>query len=118
MKAVVQGVASVRDPLSGEIVTIDLPAFYSKPPESLAVLFPTKFEKGSFEKSIKNSKGESLTFRNYSNGKAIAWNNNEWKVFVPSADGKDPGYMTEADRIIKYSFGTSKVFNLTTMFVH
>lgn len=118
MKAVVDGVAEVRDPVSGSTVTLNLPAFYNEPPRSLSVLMPTGFEEGELQKTIKNKQGETLVVRNYLRGRSTAWNNNAWKKYVPSAEGQKAGYMSEAQRIIHYSFGTSAVFGLPDMFVH
>lgn len=118
MKAVVQGPTEVRDPVSGDTVIINLPAFYQEPPQTLSVLMATNFESGEVQKTIKNKKGESLVVRNYLHGRSIAWDNNAWKKYVPSAEGKSPGYMAEARRIIHYSLGTSMVFGLPDIFVH
>jgi hypothetical protein len=118
MKAVVQGPAEVRDPVSGDTVTINLPAFYKEPPQSLSELMATNFEGGEVQKTIKNKKGESLVVRNYLHGRSIAWDNSAWKKYVPSAEGKSSNYMSEARRIIHYSLGTSMVFGLPDMFVH
>jgi hypothetical protein len=118
MKAVVQGPAEVRDPVSGDTVTINLPAFYKEPPQSLSELMATSFEGGEVQKTIKNKQGESLVVRNYLHGRSIAWDNSAWKKYVPSAEGKGSNYMSEARRIIHYSLGTSMVFGLPDMFVH
>lgn len=118
MKAVVSGPAEVRDPVTGDTVTINLPAFYHNPPKNLNVLMAVGFEGGDVRKTIKNKKGETLVVRNYLHGRSNAWDNSAWKTYVPSAAGKAPGYMMEARRIIKYSFGTSMVFGLPDFFVH
>lgn len=118
MKAVVSGPAEVRDPVSGQTVTLNLPAFYKEPPQSLSILMATNFEGGEIQKTIRNKKGESLVVRNYLHGRSVAWDNNAWKKFIPSAEGKSPSYMAEARRMIRYSFGTSMVFGLPDLFVH
>lgn len=118
MKAVVNGPAEVRDPVTGDTVTINLKAFYHEPPQSLSALMATSFEGGEVQKTIKNNKGESLVVRNYLHGRSIAWDNNAWKKYVPSSEGKAGNYMSEARRIIHYSLGTSMVFGLPDMFVH
>jgi hypothetical protein len=118
MKAVVSGPAEVRDPVTGDTVSLNVPAFYLNPPQSLAVLLPTDFESGEGHKIIKNKKGEELKIRNYLHGRSMAWDNSAWKNYVPSAEGKSPGYMAEARRVLKFSFGTSLVFGLPDFFVH
>jgi hypothetical protein len=117
MKAVVQGPSEVRDPVTGKVVTIDLPAFYKSPPQSLSVLMASKFENGDNEKAILNTKGEKLLVRSYTNGRAIAWDNGAWEKYIPSAKGQRADYMSEASRVIRYSFGTSMVFGLPGLFV-
>jgi hypothetical protein len=118
MKAVLSGPAEVRDPVTGDTVSLNVPAFYLNPPPSMAVLLPTGFESGEPQKIIKNKKGEELKVRNYLNGRSIAWDNSAWKNYVPSAEGKSVGYMAEARRVLKFSFGTSLVFGLPDIFVH
>lgn len=118
IKAVVSGPAEVRDPVTGDTVTLNLPAFYKEPPHSLGQLMATGFESGDIDKKIKNKKGETLVVRNYLHGRSIAWDNSTWKKYVPSAADKKPNYMSEAHRIIKYSLGTSMVFGLPELFVH
>jgi hypothetical protein len=118
IKAVVSGPAEVRDPVTGDTVSINLPAFYNQPPASLSSLMATQFETGDLQKKIINKKGETLIVRNYFHGRSIAWDNGAWKKYVPSAEGKKPGYMSEARRVIHYSLGTSMVFGLPDLFVH
>jgi hypothetical protein len=117
MRAVVMGEAEVRDPVTGETVALNIPLFYHQPPKSLSDFLPTDFEGGETHKTIKNKKGETLKVRNYLRGRSIAWDNQFWQKYVTSAQGKYPGYMAEARRIIQYSFGTSSVFGLPEMFV-
>lgn len=118
MEAVVRGVTEVRDPVSGKSVTVNLPAFYAQPPQSLAGLMATQFEQGSNEKKIRSvASGEELVMRNYYKGRSIGWNNEVWKNYVPSAAGQKSDYMAEARRVIRYSLGTSIVFNLPALFV-
>ncbi len=117
MKAVVLGEAELRDPITGDIVAVNLPSFYSDPPKSLGELLPTSFESGDAQKTIKNKKGENLYVRNYLRGRSLAWDNKIWQKYIPSAAGKSAEYMAEARRIIQYSFGTSMVFGLPEMFV-
>jgi hypothetical protein len=118
MEAVVRGVTEVRDPISGKSVTVNLPAFYANPPKSLSGLMAVQFEQGSNEKTIRSvASGETLIMRNYYKGRSIGWNNEVWKSYVPSAAGQKSDYMAEARRVIRYSLGTSVVFNLPALFV-
>jgi hypothetical protein len=118
MEDVVKGVTEVRDPVSGKSVTLNLPAFYNNPPKNLNILMANQFDQSENEKLIKSKNGETLRFRNYYRGQSVAWNNEAWKNYVPSASGKDSGYMKEARRIMRYSLGTSLVMNLPAIFVN
>lgn len=118
MKALVQGPTEVRDPVTGQTVVINLPGFYQEPPQSLKALMATGFDDSAPNKTIVNKKGEKLQVRNYLRGRSIAWDNNAWKKYVPSAEGQKADYMYEANRVIRYSFGTNAVFGLTEVFVH
>ncbi len=118
MKAVVSGTADVRDPVTGETVTLNLPAFYNnQAPTSLGALMAVGFDNGEPEKVITNKQGEQLHVRNYLRGRANSWNNEAWKKYVPSASGQTGKYMAEANRIINYSFGTSMVFGISGFFI-
>lgn len=117
MLAVVSGEAEVRDPISGQKVTLNVPRFYSNPPSSLGVLMASGWETGTTEKTITNTKGDKLIARNYFHGRANAWNNKAWEAYVPSAAGKAPGYMLEAKRVMHYSLGTAPVFGVVDMFI-
>ncbi len=117
IKDAIAGEATIRDPITAQEVSIDVPAFYHNPPASLSVLMPTHFDQGASEKEIVNAKGEKLAVRNYLRGRAVGWNNEAWQKYVTSAKGKDKGYMAEANKVIQYSFGTGAVFGLPGIFV-
>lgn len=117
MTALVKGPAEVRDPVTGQTVTLNVPAFYNNPPTSLSVLMANRFDGESEQRSLVNEKGETLKFRNYDSGRSIGWDNTAWSKYVPSAEGKGPGYMLEAKRVIHYSFGTSFVFAAPDLFI-
>ncbi len=117
--AAVSGPVDVRDPITGEVVRIDVPKFYSSPPTTLTSLMATDFVLDQpTELTKKNSAGEKLVFRNYSYGRAKAWANGSWKTFVPSADGKDPDYMLTVRRVVARNPGAAAVFGLPAVFVH
>lgn len=117
MKEVVLREAEVRDPITGAVVTVDLPNYYKNPPASLGVLMATGYEQGANEYEIKNNVGESLKVRNYTRGRAIAWNNSEWAKYVPSAKGQPASYMSEAQRVMLFSVGGNQVFGQVGFFV-
>lgn len=106
-KAMVAGPTQLRSRLTGKTVDLDLPAFYSNPPNSLLDLLPNDFEKASRPVSGKNAKGETVQWRDYLVGAPNSWNNTEWAKYVPSAAGKDKAYMAEANQILRTSIGSN-----------
>lgn len=118
MVAAVSGVADIRDPVTGDVIQMNLPDFYKKPYPNLAVLMATGFDsKSPAERSLKNEKGETLTFRNYRHGSAVAWNNQSWAKIIPSANSQSADYMKKAKRVIFYSLGTPIVAGQVSLFV-
>ncbi len=118
MVSAVSGAADIRDPVSGEVIRMNLPEFYKNPYPNLSVLMATGFEKKSpAEKTMVNEKGETLKFRNYLYGSATAWDNQSWSKIVPSASSQEAGYMKKAKRVIFYSLGTPLVAGQVSLFV-
>jgi hypothetical protein len=112
--ALVKGKTTLRSPITGETIDVDLPAFYREPPKSLAGLLPTAFDtKGKSE--IEFSKG--VTYRNYFHGRSIAWDNEAWQKLVPSAAGQGADYMEKAKRVIHSSRGAGKMFGMVDILV-
>lgn len=115
MYSVVKGRESVRSPVTGEVVVVDIPNFYESPPESMMDLLPTAFEGGhGAEKSIVNSKGETLVYRNYAEGRPVAWGE-EWKKIFPNLSGKQT--VSDAYRTIEYSTGAQMMFGPMSYFI-
>ncbi len=106
-KLMVAGPTQLRSRLTGKTVDLDLPAFYTNPPESLLDLLPNAFDKGGRPVSAQNAKGETLQWRDYLVGAPNSWNNNEWAKYVPSAANKDKSYMSEANQILRTSIGSN-----------
>lgn len=117
MKSIVLQQTEVRDPVTGSVVTVDLPNYYKSPPTSLGALMATGFEGGQNEYEVKNTAGQALKVRNYKRGRAIAWNNNEWSKYIPSAKGQPASYMGEAQRVMLYSIGAHQVFGQVGLLV-
>lgn len=117
MIAAVSGVADIRDPVSGDVVKLNLPEFYKKPYPSLAVLMANGFDlKSQAEKELTNIKGEKLVYRNYLHGQATSWDNQSWSKIVPSAQSQKADYMQKAKRVIFYSLGTPLVAGQVGLF--
>lgn len=118
MKSLLDGPTDVQDPVSGLVIRLNLPAFYQMPPSTLGSLMTTKFDKGPLMLNIKNDKGEILRARNYLQGNALAWDNEVWKKYVPSAEGKTPAYMHETRRVFRAMREISFVYLLPEIIVH
>ncbi len=117
MVAVVNGRATIKDSVTGETVTLDVPAYYNDPPESLFTLSANDWEEGSIELTMQNEDKETLKYRNYSVGRSISWDNAAWEKYVPSAAGKEKDYMAKARLIMRRSLGTAFVFGAPDIFV-
>tara|TARA_B110001454_G_scaffold16145_1_gene14576 strand:+ start:59491 stop:61032 length:1542 start_codon:yes stop_codon:yes gene_type:complete len=116
MVSAMDGVTEFKDPMSSEVITINVPAFYNEPPQSLAILMANDWEGGESTKSITSTSGEQLKYRNYFSGRAKSWNNNAWAKYVTSASGQKADYMMTAKRIMHYSPGAT-VLGAVDLFV-
>jgi hypothetical protein len=118
MSGLVDGPYEMQDPVSGIKILLNLPAFYESAPQSFAPLLATSFDHGPNTVTVKNKDEELLEARNYLQGKALSWDNNEWKKFVPSAEGKGPAYINEARRVFHQARQLSFMFLLPEIIVH
>jgi hypothetical protein len=117
MRRLVNGPEVIRDPITGKEVKLDVMKFYSESPANLKILMPIGFEKGNLEQKIKNKFGAELHVRNYMVDRSIAWDNEAWSAYVPSAKNKSPDYMLEAKRTMHYALGASLAFGVVDLFV-
>jgi hypothetical protein len=118
MKSLVEGPTDVQDPVSGLNIKLNLPAFYLNPPKSLEQLMATKFDQSKLEVEIKTKNGEIIKARNYLQGRALVWNNEIWKKYVPSAEGQGPAYAQETRRVFSAAKDLSILFMLPEIMVH
>ena len=118
MKSLVEGPTDVQDPVSGMNIRLNLPAFYLNPPSSLEQLMATKFDQGKLEVEIKTKSGEVIKARNYLQCRALVWNNEVWKKYVPSAEGQGPAYAQETRRVFSAAKDLSIMFMLPEIMVH
>ena len=104
MEGMVKGPIEMRSFVTGKTLQVDLPSFYSNPPESLQNLLPTKFEQGPefFQKKAAGSE-EVLKYRNYLKGRAIGWEISAFKPYFPGL--KNDGDVAEAARILSQAWG-------------
>lgn len=118
MKSLLNGVTELKDPVSGMVFKLNVPAFYQDPPTKFESLLATKFDQSSLVVTHQNKKGESFKVRNYAAEKALAWDNEVWKKYVPSAEGQRPDYINEARRIMRAAREVSLMFALPEIIIH
>lgn len=117
MNAIIEKSTSLRSPVTGESVEVDLAKLYKPAPESLAVFLPNGWDH-QLPSEIKDSvTGEK--YRNYLRGRATSWDNSPkaWGALIPSAQGQSPDYMAKARRVIATSRGASGLFGVVNAFV-
>ncbi|OYZ16241.1 MAG: hypothetical protein B7Y39_15840 [Bdellovibrio sp. 28-41-41] len=120
MKDAIEKPTDFNDPISSEVVRLDVPNFYKNPPKSLKVLMAKNWEGSTDDKEgpyVTNVKGKKLHYRNYFAGRSTEWDNAAWGQYVTSANGKDAGYMMTAKRVMHYSLGATPVFGVVDIFV-
>jgi hypothetical protein len=111
LEKMVAGPTIVRSDVTGELVKVDLPAFYANPPKDLKTLLPNEFRGGDkmIKKKLatKSGKTKRVKFRNYFYGAAVGWNLASYKALFPELkDGRD---VAKATRILNQSAGTFPV---------
>ena len=107
MEKMMSGKNLFRSDITGEVVSVDFPAFYMNPPKDLKALFPISFEGGDkhLSKVIKlaNGKTKSVKYRNYFYGRSIGWDLKAYQVVFPDLkNGRD---VSTALRILNQSAG-------------
>jgi hypothetical protein len=84
---VLEGKTSVRSDITGEMITVDLPAFYAQAPTDLKELLPIEFDKSprmvDYKVQMKNGKTKSVEFRNYFSGRSTNWKMPAYKNLFP-----------------------------------
>ncbi|MBY0517831.1 MAG: hypothetical protein K2P81_13050 [Bacteriovoracaceae bacterium] len=108
MLAIVEGPAQIRSAITGEMVKVDLPAFYKNPPQDLKAFLPTAFVEGSEwkEMSLKDASGkvQTVKYRNYEIGRANNWDAQTYKQIFPDVKtGKD---IPASVRVLSQSWGS------------
>lgn len=87
MLAMVEGPTQLRSGITGETVTVDLPAFYRNPPRDLKGFLPTAFEQGDEWKQVqlKDGSGQlhALKYRNYNIGRGVNWSKDSYRQIFP-----------------------------------
>ena len=77
IKALLNG-QPVRSAVTGETVTMNIPAFYSNPPQNMQAFLPVAFKEGDHNIVVAGQ-----TTRNYHYGEAEQWDVNAFKAYMP-----------------------------------
>ncbi len=107
LEAMVEGRAQIRSGITGEVVVVDLPGFFSNPPQDLKAFLPTEFESSQEWKNIELKDGagkvHKLKARNYEVGRGVNWDSATYKSIFPEiSSGKS---VPESIRILSQSWG-------------
>ncbi len=107
LEAMVEGRAQIRSGITGEVVVVDLPAFFTNPPRDLKAFLPTEFENSNEWKEIQLKDGtgkvHKLRARNYEVGRGVNWDSATYKQLFPElSSGKS---VPESIRILSQSWG-------------
>jgi hypothetical protein len=112
LEKIVDGPVKIRSDVTGELVLVDLPAFYANPPKDLKSLLPTEFEGGdkNIKKKLRTSDGKRekrVKYRNYFYGRAVGWDASAYKTLFPEL--KNGRQVSSATRILNQSAGSFPV---------
>ena len=99
VEAMLKGETEVRSRITGEVVRVNLPAYYLNPPTDLKALAPVKFD--TTPEIL--SKGK-LHYRNYFRGRAVEWNTEAYKPFLPGLTSGTE--VANQIRVLRQSWGT------------
>lgn len=84
MEAMLNGVAEIRNKITGHVVKVNLPKFYNDPPIDLKALLPTDWD---LKNEFKTKHGAE--YRNYHWKKATNWNLALYKKYLPNLKTAD-----------------------------
>lgn len=120
LEAVVNGPTELRSPVTGEVIQVNLPAFYTNPPSDMKKFLPIawdtssktiktdmKVKKTVFSKNDKKDVQVPVEYRNYYWGRPTAWNASYYKTYFPSI--KNDQDVARHIRIFRQSFGASTI---------
>jgi hypothetical protein len=121
VEKMLSGKTLVRSDITGEVVAVDFPSFYTNPPNDLKALAPVTFEGGEkhFSKKVTGADGKSKTlkYRNYFYGRSMVWDLKAYsRIFPELKKGED---VSKAVRIINQSngaFHAADHFNVFMMY--
>lgn len=104
--------SSVRNTITGEMILVNYPKFYSHPPKDLKLFLPLK---DGF-----NLEGKKRLFNkkiiNYRYGQAKAWNISYWKEYFPSVN-TNSDIKAVAQTIKSSSSSSNMILNILVRFV-
>lgn len=107
LKRLTQGPAEVRSFITDEKVTVNLKAYYEKPPRDLKQLYAIGFERGS-EMVVKSlqagTQNVDVKYRNFLYGRPNQWNLAQYKPYFPEV--KTNQDLEKTARVLSQGWGT------------
>ena len=105
MESVIRGKTTIRSDVTGEMIVVDLPAFYAHAPKDLKLLLPTGFDTSphitDYKVKMKNGQTKNVKFRNYHSGRATLWNVSEYQTLFPEL--RNGSYIDQTMKILNQS---------------
>lgn len=102
---------TVRSEITGEMITVDLPALYNNPPRDLKAFLPTGFDQSNktltHKVQLKSGKTKDIVFRNYFHGRPTQWNAKAYSTLFP--DVKKDSDVPEVVRVLNQATGSGPV---------
>lgn len=117
-KDLINGKTSLRSPITGEVVEVDLPNFYLNPPKDLKSLFPVAFDQSPKHLKVTSATGEEMTYRNYFRGSPILWDSKAWSPYLKVNDPSKGSSMATGFRILSNHGGAGLVSYPLNAIVH
>lgn len=100
------GIESLRSGVTGEVVQVNYHAIYATPAKDLKDFLPTSFESGkSVSRKVAkgNGIGQTLNYRNYTEGRAKSYNLKVYETYFPSIKTQDDVF--KAARVMSHMQG-------------
>jgi hypothetical protein len=111
LEALMGGRAKLRSPVTGEVVTVNVSAFFLNPPQDLKMMLPNKFEAGApyLGKGL-------LQWKNYRRGRSLGWRPEVYAGIFPDAAVAED--VAKAARVLRHSAGAGTLMLPFMIFLH
>lgn len=116
-KDLVSKPTALRSAITGEVVTVNVPAIFQNPPADLKAFLPTQFDPcDSKTREVETKEGGRVTFKNYFCGRATGWNAKAYAPYLnPPANKPNIG---DALRVASETYGGGMIALPLSVFVH